>query len=324
MARLSHILWLLSPLFLCGMSEPQALELAGTWHVLIHYQDSATAYPERWHWEDRIWVFEEKDSELHWTDYPIVVFEDGTGRFETIQGNPRARVLHAWEPNEAQQGEIKNGLYVNSRGSKRKSLEGSTVTGWKSMGRQYPASASIVTYSRSWRIETGQGFPLFIHEDALGGGRTENLEGQTRYETRGIEKTQDVLHGAYQRDGHRVGRFRLRRAGTTRLVPEGGLPAVFRGFQNQADDEERAAAKSEAAVQAALALEASPAEKRERVQALVRADLEASGWEPTGGGIRDQIVYEALVTRITDLVVDGKKSLNDAKIQVFRESTRSP
>ena len=61
-----------------------------------------------------------KGSRLRWTEYPMVIFGDGTGRFESLGTNRASRVLQHWEPNKAQRAEIASGLQVNSRGSKSK------------------------------------------------------------------------------------------------------------------------------------------------------------------------------------------------------------
>ena len=114
------------------VTRAAALDLIGTWHVLVHYRDSATGYPEREHWEDRIWVFEREGSRLRWTDYPIVVFSDQTGRFEQLGTNRARRVLHFWEPNDAQLAQIYEGLEINPRGSRSKALRGSDAEGWNS------------------------------------------------------------------------------------------------------------------------------------------------------------------------------------------------
>ena len=114
------------------LTRAEAVDLIGTWHVLVHYKDSAAEHPERERWEDRIWVFEKEGSRLRWTDYPIVVFSDQTGRFEQLGGNRASRVLHFWEPNAAQLAQIRGGLEINPRGSRSKTLRGAHAEGWNS------------------------------------------------------------------------------------------------------------------------------------------------------------------------------------------------
>ena len=84
-----------------GAARAQAtpVDLAGTWYVLVHYRDEATANPQAKRWEDKIWTFERRGSRLHWTEYPIVVFHDENGRFENLGTSRARRILHAWEPN---------------------------------------------------------------------------------------------------------------------------------------------------------------------------------------------------------------------------------
>ena len=98
-----------------------SLDLEGTWYVLIHYTDASAANSEAMRWDDRLWIFARKGSRLEWTEYPIVVFNDRTGRFEQ-SSHGQQRVLHAWEPNASQRAQIDSGLEYNTRGSKTKTL----------------------------------------------------------------------------------------------------------------------------------------------------------------------------------------------------------
>ena len=198
-------------------------DLVGSWHVLVHYQDSATENPEAKRWEDRIWVFEKTGSQLRWTDYPIVVFDDDTGRFEQIGGNRASRVLDYWEPNAAQQKQIDEGLAINSRGSRSKTLSGSDEKGWSSSrkGAGYKSSR-FITYEETWSIDGLPDKPRFERQDSMGSGGAEDFEGRTVYETTSIEKGGDVLRGSFDRDGKRKGTFRLARTGAVHSVAEGG------------------------------------------------------------------------------------------------------
>jgi len=189
------------------------VELEGTWYVLVHYRDQATANPEADRWEDRIWVFQQKGQRLQWTDYPIVVFADESGRFESLGTNRASRVLTAWEPDEGQLAEIERGLEINTRGSKTKSLKGSPQTGYRTVGGMRNASASVIGYQQVWSSEDLASLPVVTRDDILGSGRTENLEGRTRFETSVVEPSSRVLHGSYERDGTRQGTFRMMRAG---------------------------------------------------------------------------------------------------------------
>ena len=80
--------------------------LAGTWHVLVHYKDANATHPDEQRWDDRVWVFEKTGDRLKWTEYPIAVFADESGRFERRSTGQLARVLGYWEPSEAQLAEI--------------------------------------------------------------------------------------------------------------------------------------------------------------------------------------------------------------------------
>ena len=202
---------------LAPLSAQAEVDLLGTWYVLIHYKDSATNNPDVDRWLDRVWSIEKKGSRLQWTEYPIVVFQNQTGRFERYRG-VRSRVLSAWEPNATQRAQIKSGLEINSRGSKSKSLRGSWKKGYKSTTRMRTQSANVIGYVENWSIEDAETNPIFTFDDMMGSGRTENLEGQTRYATLEIKQGGDLLRGQYNRDDNRAGTFQLMRAGSVARV----------------------------------------------------------------------------------------------------------
>jgi hypothetical protein len=144
----------------------EAPDVSGAWHVLVHYKDAASSGAERERWDDRAWVFEREGDGLRWTEYPIVVFDDETGRFEKGGKNRASRVLHHWQPDEAQIADIKNGLVVNERGMAAVTLlrsEGS----WVSAPEQATSSASMIRYVESWRVDPAAEGPIFKREDAL-------------------------------------------------------------------------------------------------------------------------------------------------------------
>lgn len=205
---------------LTGAPAAQAADLLGTWHVLVHYRDASSGAPELQRWIDRIWVFERKGSKLYWTEYPIVVFSSDAGRFERIRSGQFARVLGAWEPDEDQLANVEEGLEVNGRGSKKKSLRGSDAAGWRTTARAQAASASIITFQENWSVEDYSGLPVFEQRDVMESARTETLEGVTRYETRTVDPGGNVLVGGYQRDGTREGTFTMRRSGAVGRLEE--------------------------------------------------------------------------------------------------------
>ncbi|MDH3213271.1 MAG: hypothetical protein OEM05_12370 [Myxococcales bacterium] len=222
-ALISARLWLAALAVLFGAvpsgAEP-SVDLVGTWHVLVHYRDDHTVRPEQERWEDKVWVFERSGSRLRWTEYPIVVFSDETGRFERRETGQYARVLHAWEPNAKQLADIRRGLEYNTRGSKAKTLRGSDVKGWASQKRAGAASASVITYTETWLIDGMPTRPVFTRLDVMGSARTENVEGVTKYVTVEVGAGGDVLRGTFERDGSRHGTFRMLRAGVVTMVKD--------------------------------------------------------------------------------------------------------
>ena len=217
-----------------------AVDLIGTWFVLIHYRDSMTANPDSDRWEDKVWKIEKKGSRLQWIEFPIVVFNDGSGRFGRVGRNPRARLLHKWEPNEAQMAEILRGPRVNSRGSKTKSLRGSPKRGYKSSSMSRSTSAFTVGYQETWSIDEPTTLPVFTRDDALGtesalATKSESVvSGRTRYATLEASEDGDVLMGSYTRDENKKGTFKLIRAGAVR-----GLESDGRSPNEKAQDRVR-------------------------------------------------------------------------------------
>jgi hypothetical protein len=203
-------------------------DVLGTWFVLAHYRDSMTANPDADRWEDRVWLIEKSGSRLKWTDYPIVVFNDGSGRFAPLGGNPRARVLDKWEPNDSQMREIKQGPQVNSRGSKTKTLRGSAKRGYKTSGSLRTASAFTVGYQETWSIEDPTGVPTFIRDDSVGTEASlatsgeSVVSGRTLYKGLEVSADGNVISGSYARDDNKLGSFRLIRAGHPRGVETDG------------------------------------------------------------------------------------------------------
>src|SRR5262245_1937935 len=160
---------------LAAAAPARAVDLVGTWYVLIHYKDSHADNADTERWDDRVWVFDKQGTRLRWTEYPIVVFEDESGRFERRQTGQYARILHFWEPSDVQLSDIKDGLKVNSRGCKTKTLRGSDAKGWTSGKRTAAASASVLTYTEIWQIEGMPAEPVFSRSDVMGGGSSDSL-----------------------------------------------------------------------------------------------------------------------------------------------------
>ncbi|MCH8890850.1 MAG: hypothetical protein IH827_07220 [Myxococcales bacterium] len=184
--------------------------LLGAWHVLVHYEDAASSGSERERWEDRAWVFERQGDRLRWTEYPIVVFDAETGRFENAGANRASRTLHHWQPDEAQLADIKDGLAVNERGRVSTTLRRSEGS-WVSAPKQAISSASMIRYVESWRVEPAAEGPIFQREDALRSERAEDLTGVTIYTTREAADGGRLLRGDFERDGTQHGTFTMTR-----------------------------------------------------------------------------------------------------------------
>ncbi|MBW2493749.1 MAG: hypothetical protein JRE43_03270 [Deltaproteobacteria bacterium] len=186
-------------------------ELSGAWHVLVHYTDSASADADRERWDDRAWVFERRGDRLRWTEYPIVVFDDESGRFEAGGADRAARIPHYWEPDADQLADIEDGLAVNQRGVTSVTLRRAEQS-WVSAPESALSSASTIRYVESRRIDLAAQGPIFRREDALRSERAEDLVGATIYTTREIADGGRRLRGDFERDGTQRGTFAMTRA----------------------------------------------------------------------------------------------------------------
>jgi hypothetical protein len=295
-----------------------AVDLIGTWHVLAHYKDSVTDHPERERWEDRIWVFEEEGSRLRWTDYPIVVFADQTGRFEQLGGNRASRVLQFWEPNAAQLAQIREGLEINPRGSRSKALRGSDAEGWHSGKKSAYQSARFITFQEVWQIAGTPDLPTFTRDDVLGSMATENVEGRTTWEGESVESGGDVIRGRYDRDGTRIGTFRMTRSGEVSTVKGSGksqgeraYEAFFGAMGSQLFAGELPGGGSEAEVRKAIEAGEFTDEDRQGLrlefERAIAESYQSQGNDPRK--FRPQI--QSLARKMVELFVDDGKSVED-------------
>ena len=194
------------------------MDLAGSWHLTIHYRDEASGNPDAERWDDKLWRFEKRGSRMQWTEFPIVVFEDQEGRFEAMSEERTVRTLEFWEPTPAQRAEIARGLRVNPRGVKSKGLRGNPKRGFRSAGGLRSESASVIGYSESWSVQGLPSSPVFTQDVVMGSGQTEDMEGRTRYAAEVVSEDGDEVRGSFVRDGTRRGRFVLRRSGDAVLI----------------------------------------------------------------------------------------------------------
>ncbi len=172
--------------------------------MLVHFQDSETNKPDAWRWDDRVWSFARKGDRLEWTENPIVQFDDDSGRFEAMRGGRAARVIAAWEPNASQIADIQDGLAVNSRGSKTKTLRpGAGGKRWSSGGGGGADSAMVITYTENWSIEGLPDAPVFTRDDSMGGASAESMQGSTRYKAESVSPDGNEIRGSFDRDGTR-------------------------------------------------------------------------------------------------------------------------
>jgi hypothetical protein len=298
----------------------RAVELDGYWYVLVHYQDSASNKPEAWRWDDRVWRFVSKDGRLEWTEYPIVSFQNETGRFEALSGNRAARVVAAWEPNADQLADIKDGLAANSRGVKTKTLRSDgDASAWTSGEGAGPDSAMVITYSETWSIEGLPDAPIFTRDDSMGGASAEAMEGRTQYRTESVLENGEELRGGFDRDGTRKGRFRMIRSSEVGAAGEQDLEERQRKALRQRAIESGIVTPEE--VQAAIGAQVKLApgakiDDRSAARVVIRQNIEdavkAQGEDPRlhAGAI------DGLARKVERLLFDEGKSVEEVQAMI--------
>jgi len=315
----------LAAALLLAAAPAAAVDLEGTWYVLVHYQDAQSAHPDAWRWEDRVWRFERQGDALEWTEWAIVIFEDESGRFEALGGNRAARVVEAWEPTPQQLADIRDGLKVNTaRGVKTKRLRATGDGGWSSgAGSLAGGGASFLSYVEEWTIENAGGVPAFVREDSLGGARAESMEGRTEYRGEQWSADGSELTGRFERDGTRVGRFRMIRSGDTSAVGSRDQAErqrrvlLERGLQQGIVSQEEVAAAFAAQVQlgeGASGAGVDRAEARRRIRERIEAAIRGQGEDPRA--LAPQV--ESLTRKVERLLLDEGKSV--AEVQRLLET----
>jgi hypothetical protein len=294
------------PALACGAPAFAQVDLAATWHVLVHYRDSHAAHPEAERWEDRFWEFEEAGGRLRWSEFPIVVFDDESGRFERRASGQYARVLHFWEPNPAQLANIHAGLAVNDRGAQTKSLRRSGDA-WTSGPRASPTGASVLTYQETWSIADPEGLPVFAQVDVLGSEGAEGLEGRTEFRTERVLEGGRLLVGSFDRDGTRRGTFQMRRAGGRKALAK----------RTQAELQRKAAQRD---LELFLARGGESSEELRLALEPLRGELERAGIEV------DEAELGRLAERARALLADGKtpEEVRRQLVEALRQERGAP
>jgi hypothetical protein len=191
--------------------------------VLVHYRDLRSAQPEQDQWEDRVFVFEREGDGLRFREYPVVLFDDEDGRFSR-RGGETERSLGSWEPNPGQRAEIARGLRVRGDGVREKLLREAAPGRWSSARSAFD-SARTVGFESIVELDLSGAAPRIRVSDSLGSSAALSLEGRTEYV--GESTGAGEILGRFDRDGRRVGRFRMLRSGAPggRAAPPSRPPA---------------------------------------------------------------------------------------------------
>jgi hypothetical protein len=198
--------------FLLLAHAAPAVELEGTWYLLVHYRDATSSNPGALRWEDRIWDFQREGERLLWTDYEIVSFVDTRGRFERDR-----RVAGPWEPSRSQRREIERGLFANPRGARVLTLEQTDADARRK-------SRAPVSFGLAGSVTGTRELPVFGIDEMLRRPGAVAALSQTVMTTESTSSSGDRLTGSYRRGGTRTGTFRMLSTSLRRrLNPHGSL-----------------------------------------------------------------------------------------------------
>jgi hypothetical protein len=190
----------------CLIAAPsaRAVELEGTWYLLVHYRDASSANPGALRWEDRIWHFQREGERLLWTEYEVVDFVDARGRFERDR-----RVVGPWEPSRSQQREIERGLFANRRGARVLALEQAEDGVWRTRADAdaLRRSRAALSFGLAGSVAGAEDFPVFTIEEML--HRPDAVTSLSRTVVATESRREDQLAGSYTRSGTRTGTFRM-------------------------------------------------------------------------------------------------------------------
>ena len=184
----------------------QAVELEGTWYVLVHYRDASSSNPDAMRWEDRVWDFQREGERLLWTDYELVSFVDSRGRFERAR-----RVLGAWEPSRSQRREIERGLFANLRGARVLALEQTEDGDWQTRADAdaLRKSRSVVSFGLAGSVARARDLPVFSIDEMLRSPGSIASLSHTVLTTKSAGDRGDQLSGDYTLSETRTGSFRM-------------------------------------------------------------------------------------------------------------------
>jgi hypothetical protein len=192
--------------FLLAAHAALAVELEGTWYLLVHYRDASSSDPSALRWEDRVWHFQREGERLLWTDYELVGFVDTRGRFERNR-----RVVGPWEPSRSQRREIERGLFANPRGARVLVLEQTEEGGWRTHADSdaLRRSRAVMSFGLAGAIAGARDLPTFSIDEMLRHPGSITSLSRTVMTTKSASSSGDRLTGSYTRGGTRTGTFRM-------------------------------------------------------------------------------------------------------------------
>jgi len=236
----------------------------------------------------------------------VVLFEDEAGRFER-RGDDPLRVLGAWQPTPEQAREIAAGLRVDPRGAREKRLR-PAATGFSSARSAFD-SARVVSFESRVDLDLSGAAPRLSVSDSLGSSAAHALAGRTEY--RGERVTEGgAVEGRFERDGTRVGSFRMLRTGAPRGLGERPPPPPPEPTRAEVEERLYRSLGRQLATSEALPerLDAGGAESRADLRARVRAELELRFAEQGNDPRAHAPTLERLAAAIERLYVDEARS----------------
>jgi hypothetical protein len=152
---------------------------------------------------------------------------------------------------------------------------------------------------------------VFSRADSMGGGSAEELAGHTEYRSETAAAGGDELRGSFERDGTRIGNFRMIRSGDVSDV--GSHSQSDRQRKVMMENAMRSGLVDSQEVHAAIArqiqLVADPSQGREQVHAAVRKSVEDAYRKQDADPRNFSPQVESLTSKIEAQLLDQGKSV---------------
>lgn len=194
-------------------TDLSSVDLSGEWYVLLQFRDERSEDSSVVKFKDFAWSVKQGEKKIIWTFYPYVMFTEDLEavRREAMMGH------RSWEPSPGMWDRLRSRLDVSSRANQKKTLRGSRSAGYASLPPMGASSASMITFSRDWKVTfAADRVRIQITDSLSGGGGLDGMEDSIVYEL--TERVaDDEFRGTYS-EANKKGTLRMVRSQKREVV----------------------------------------------------------------------------------------------------------